>query len=98
MVQRWTAEFSQLQFVLGGRCPYCQVVQVVHIPVVTHMRLLMVQILCQTIDIPQLLTRWSMSLLCRSREIHRCRRGEDSRAPTVALVVDFVVWFSSSSR
>ena len=69
MVQRWTIEISQLQFVLGGRCPYCQVVQVVHFPVVTHMRLLMVQILCQTIDIPQLLTRWSMSLLCKIVQI-----------------------------
>ena len=42
-------------------------------------------------------TRCSLSLLCRSREIHMCRRGEDSRAPTVALGVDFVVWGSSSS-
>ena len=28
MVQRWTIEISQLQFVLGGRCPYFAVVQV----------------------------------------------------------------------
>ena len=31
-----------------------------------------------------------MPLLCRSREIHRCRRGEDSRAPMIALVLVFV--------
>ena len=64
LVQRWTIEFSQLQFALGGRCPYCRVVQVVHFPVVALMRLLMVQTLCPTIDFPQLLTRWSTSLLC----------------------------------
>ena len=34
----------------------------------------------------QYMTRCSLSLLCRSCEIHRCRRGEVSRAPTVALV------------
>ena len=28
--------------------------------------------------------------------VHRCRRGEDSRAPTVALVEKFVDWGSSS--
>ena len=34
----------------------------------------------------QYMTRCSLSLLCRSCEFHRCRRGEVSRAPTVALV------------
>ena len=28
MVQRWTMEISQLQFALGGRCPWYAVVQV----------------------------------------------------------------------
>ena len=81
MVQLWTIEISQLQFVLGGRCPYCQVVQVVHIPVVAHMRLLMVQTLCQTIDIHQLLTRWSTSLLCmieRDPQVPSWRRQSSS--------------------
>ena len=30
--------------------------------------------------------RCTLSLLCRSCEFHRCRRGQVSRAPTVALV------------
>ena len=29
--------------------------------------------------------RWSISLYCWWCEFHRCRRGEDTRAPTVAL-------------
>ena len=29
-------------------------------------------------------TRWSISLCCWWCDFHRCRRGEDSRAPTVA--------------
>ena len=52
MVQQWTIEFSQLQFALGGRCPYCQVVQVVHFPVVALMRLLMVQTLLSPLIFP----------------------------------------------
>ena len=116
---------------LVEEAPCCQVVQVVHIPVVALLRLLMVQTLCQTIDIPQLLTWWLTSLLCMivqilpvvvqtpfpmvqtvrrtmvfpqfvlnkvidvpvvqvERDIHMCRRGEDCRAPTVALS-----WLSS---
>ena len=38
-------------------------------------------------EIPQLLLEEVVDvLMCRWCEFHRCRRGEDSRAPTVALV------------
>ena len=98
MVQRWCIEISQLQFVLGGRCPYCLVVQVVHIPVVAHIQLFMVQTLCQTIDIHQLLTRWSMSC-CASREKSTGAVMEKTvELPRLHSFVDFVVWGSSSSR
>ena len=57
MLRQFTEAFGMISHVF-------QVVQVVHIPVVALMRLLMIQTLCQTIDIPQLLTRWLTSLLC----------------------------------
>ena len=40
---------------------------------------------CWTKRFPSCWIRWSTSLLCRTREFHMCRRGEDRRAPTVAL-------------
>ena len=70
--------------------PQLQSIQVVDFSFAAQRQSLMVQTLCQTMVIPQLLTRWSTSLLCRSREFHMCRRGEACRAPTVALVVVFV--------
>ena len=40
-------------------------------------------------------TRWSMSFLCWSCEVHRCRHEGDSRAPTVAACEKFVLWSST---
>ena len=66
--------------------PQLQFINIVVFSVVAHWHTPMVRI-------PQLpYIWWSMFLLCSWCEFHRCRRGEDSRAPTVALVEKLVAF------
>ena len=76
-----TADFPKLQF-LAGRAVHPVVAQWLCLTVQTVQGVLVV-------DIPVVVQR--------PREIHMCRGGENSRAPTVALVA-FVLRSSSSSR
>ena len=83
----WSRLFSgawrlPVAFGYSGRRSCCVVVQ--DIPVVTQRPIPMVLV---TLKIPHVLfDKMFMSPLCRSSEFHRRRRGEESRAPTVALV------------
>ena len=69
----------------GDRCPWLQVVQVLF-PVDAQRRLPMVQ----TTEIPQFVDTMVDFPVVRVVQILRCCRGEDSRAPTVALVLKLV--------
>ena len=99
MVQRWTIEISQLQFVLGGRCPWYAVVRFCSTAAV-HFRWsstslsrcrgsLLVQTVRQTSDFLQMLYKVVDVPVCRSCRFP-CRGAEaGSMVQTVRLTMDF---------
>ena len=78
---RRTTGTSQLRVDKVFDAPFSQVVQ---ISFVAQRHIPMVQTARRTVEISQLLVKVVDALICSWCEFHRCRRGQDSCAPTVA--------------